>query len=90
MKAHAKASHPDAQAANDLFQNEILDGFVIMSHESLVIFIYNATRNEFKPNVIRYDEAWKHTRTIPVSAICLIADYKNAFFKQGSSEEVVN
>ena len=71
------------------FSTSILDGFVIMSLESMIVFIYDFSKNEFKTSFLSFEQANQHTRSTPLCSMSVIADYKNAFFKQGTGGDVI-
>ena len=45
----------DVKALQDKFSTDIIDGFVIVSLETLVIFVYSAQKNEFKTSYVSFE-----------------------------------
>lgn len=60
-----------------------------MSLDNMIVFIFDSSKNEFKTSYLAFEQASQHTRSPPICATSIIADYKNAFFKQGTGGDVV-
>lgn len=72
-----------------IVEQKVIDGFVLVSLDNLIIFVYDQKQNEFKTTYLQFDQAFQHTQSPPLCAIGLLADYKNAYFKQGNAGDVL-
>lgn len=64
-----------------------MEGFVVVSFESLVIFVYDQKMNQFQMSYLSLEQAAHHTDSLPLCAMTILADYKNQYFKQGNIQE---
>lgn len=71
-------------------ETKAIDGFVLISLDNLIIFVFDQKQNEFKTTYLQFDQAFEHTQAPPLCAIGLLADYKNAYFKQGGGGDVLS
>lgn len=66
-----------------------IEGFVLISLESLIVFAYDASTDEFRQNFVQLEEAKSETTALPLCAMSLLADFKNCYFKDGNAPGVL-
>ena len=54
-----------------------VEGFVLISLDSLIIFVFDEKINQFKLSYVQLDLASGDTSAKPVCAISILTDYKN-------------
>jgi hypothetical protein len=66
-----------------------IEGFVLVSLENLIVFAYDALTDEFLQNFVQFEEAKAETTALPLCAMSILADFKNCYFKEGSTAGVL-
>lgn len=83
MIAVAQEADPKFQQIVDLEKPKpLVQGFTLLAMDELVTFAYDPDNNQFKLSRLFLKLCAHHTRSPPICAISLIADYKNQYFKQ--------
>jgi len=59
----------------------LVEGFVVLSLDSLQVFLYNPERNQYALSTLLMEQASHHCQALPLCAMSALADHKNNFFK---------
>lgn len=66
---------------------KVLEGFVLISLENIVVYVYNQKSNEFQTSHLKLDSA-SVPAAAPSCAMSILADYRNQYFKQNSAQNL--
>lgn len=63
---------------------DLVEGFAVLSLNTIEMYLYSPEWNQYRLKTLLMEQAYNHGPAPPLCAMSALADYKNAFFKQGN------